>query len=148
MKVKEIMKSPVVTVNKDVTLKECGALLEKHAINGAPVVDDGHVVGVITKADIFRSILPRYPDIFKDERHFMAVEYIEERIRKVMKIKVGELMGSPAMTLDQETAIVKAGSIMVLRKIKQMPVMKGDNLAGIVTLTDIFRKLMETANKR
>jgi CBS domain-containing protein len=148
MKVKEIMKSPVVTVNKDATIKECADLLEKHGINGAPVVDDGQVVGVITKADIFKSILPRYPDIFQDERHLMAVDYIEARINKVIKIKVSELMGSPAMTLDHESAVVKAGSIMVLRRIKQMPVMKGEKLAGIVTLTDIFRKLIETANKR
>lgn len=78
----------------------------------------------------------------------MAVDYIEARINKVIKIKVSELMGSPAMTLDHESAVVKAGSIMVLRRIKQMPVMKGEKLAGIVTLTDIFRKLIETANKR
>ena len=147
MKVKEIMKSPVITVGKDATLKECGDLLEKHGINGAPVVDDDHVVGLITRADIFRSILPRYPEIFKDERHLMDFEYMEERIRKVTKIEVSELMGSPAMTLDQETAIVKAGSIMTLRKIKQMPVMKDDKLVGIITLTDVFRNLMEKAGK-
>ncbi|MBW1676347.1 MAG: CBS domain-containing protein [Deltaproteobacteria bacterium] len=147
MKVKEIMKSPVITVNKNATIKECGDLLEKHGINGAPVVDDNRVVGLITKADIFKSILPRYPEIFKDERHLMDFEYMEERIRKVTKIEVSELMGSPAMTLDQETPIVKAGSIMVLRKIKQMPVMKDDKLVGIITLTDVFRNLMEKAGK-
>jgi len=147
MKVKEIMKSPVITVNKDATIKECGDVLEKHGINGAPVVDDDHVVGLITRADIFRSILPRYPEIFKDERHLMDFEYMEERIKKVTKIEVSELMGSPAMTLDQETAIVKAGSIMTLRKIKQMPVMKDDKLVGIITLTDVFRNLMEKAGK-
>ena len=147
MKVKEIMKSPVITVNKDATIKECGDVLEKHGINGAPVVDDDRVVGLITRADIFRSILPRYPEIFKDERHLMDFEYMEERIRKVTKIEVSELMGSPAMTLDQETAIVKAGSIMTLRKIKQMPVMKDDKLVGIITLTDVFRNLMEKAGK-
>lgn len=147
MKVKEIMKSPVITVNKDATIKECGDVLEKHGINGAPVVDDDHVVGLITRADIFRSILPRYPEIFKDEKHLMDFEYMEERIRKVTKIEVSELMGSPAMTLDQETPIVKAGSIMVLRKIKQMPVMKDDKLVGIITLTDVFRNLMEKAGR-
>ena len=147
MKVKEIMKSPVITVGKDATLKECGDLLEKHGINGAPVVDDDHVVGLITRADIFRSILPRYPEIFKDERHLADFEYMEERIKKVTKIEVSELMGSPAMTLDQETPIVKAGSIMTLRKIKQMPVMKDDKLVGIITLTDVFRNLMEKAGR-
>ena len=60
MMVKEIMKSPVVTINEDATIKDCGELLEKHHINGMPVVDDGRVIGVITRADIFKSILPRH----------------------------------------------------------------------------------------
>lgn len=143
MKVKEIMKGPVIAVNKDTTVKECGDLLQKHGINGAPVVDDEHVVGLITRADIFRSILPRYPEIFKDERHLLDFEYMEERIKKVTRIEVSELMGSPAMTLDQETPIVKAGSIMILRKIKQMPVVKDDKLVGIISLEDVFRYFME-----
>ena len=147
MRVKEIMKGPVITVNKDTTVKECGDLLQKHAINGAPVVDGEHVVGLITRADIFRSILPRYPEIFKDERHLVDFEYMEERIKKVTRIEVSELMGSPAMTLDQETPIVKAGSIMILRKIKQMPVVKDDKLVGIISLEDVFRYLMEKAGK-
>ena len=147
MKVKEIMKAHVITVSKDTTVKECGDLLQKHGINGAPVVDDEHVVGLITKADIFRSILPRYPEIFKDERHLLDFEYMEERIKKVTRIEVSELMGSPAMTLDQEAPIVKAGSIMTLRKIKQMPVVKDDKLVGIISLEDVFRYLMEKAGK-
>jgi CBS domain-containing protein len=147
MKVKEIMKIDVITVNKDATIKDCGDLLEKHGINGAPVVDNGRVLGVITRADIFKSILPRYPEISEEQRYLMDFEHIEERIDRVSKTKVSEFMGSPAMKVDQETPIVKAGSTMILRKIKQMPVMNGDKLVGIVTLADICRYLMERAAK-
>ena len=147
MKLQEIMKTPVITVNKDATMKECGELLEKHVINGAPVVDDGRVVGVITRADVFKSILPRYPEIFKDERQLTTLDCIKERISKVTKIKVSEVMGSPAMTLDPEISVCKAGSILILRKIKQMPVVKDDQLVGIITLTDIFRFVMKMAGK-
>jgi len=147
MKLKEIMKHPVITVKSEATLKECGDLLQEHNINGAPVVDNDHVVGVITRADIFRSVLPRYPEIYKDEKQFMDLEYIEARIDKVIKMKVSEVMVSPAMTLDQETTILKAGSILTLRRIKQMPVMEEDKLVGIITLKDIFRHIMEVAGK-
>lgn len=142
MKVKEVMKRSVVTVSKDASIKECGDLLERHDINGAPVIYNGRVAGVITRADIFKSILPRYPEIFEEERYLMDFEYIEERIGKISELKVQDLMGSPAMTLDQDTPLVKAGSIMVLRKVKQMPVMEKDKLVGIVTLTDICRNLL------
>ena len=147
MKLKEIMKHPVTTVKSEATLKECGDLLQEHNINGAPVVDNDHVVGVITRADIFRSILPRYPEIYKDEQQLMDLEYIEARIDKVSKLKVSEVMVSPAMTLDEETSVLKAGSILTLRRIKQMPVMEADKLVGIITLKDIFRHIMEIAGK-
>jgi CBS domain-containing protein len=143
MKLKEIMKHPVTTVKSEATLKECGDLLQEHNINGAPVVDNDHVVGVITRADIFRAVLPRYPEIYKDEQQLMDLEYIEARIDKVSKLKVSEVMVSPAMTLDEETSVLKAGSILTLRRIKQMPVMEEDKLVGIITLKDIFRHIME-----
>jgi predicted transcriptional regulator len=147
MKIKEIMSHPVVTVEKEATIKECGDLFEARDINGAPVVQGDHVVGVITRADIFRSILPRYPEIYKDERHLGDLGYLEGRIDEVTKMKVSEIMASPAMTLDQETSILKAGSILTLRRIKQMPVMDDDKLTGIITLKDIFRFVMERAGK-
>lgn len=147
MKVKEIMKSPVVTINQDATIMECGDLLGKHGFNGVPVMDDGRLVGVITRADIFKSILPRYPDILDEERYLMDFKYIEERIDKICVLKVRDLMGSPAMTLDADTPLVKAGSTMVLRRITQMPVVDGGKLVGIVTLTDICRNLIERAGR-
>jgi CBS domain-containing protein len=147
MKIKEIMKAPVITVKSDATLKECGDLLKNHNINGAPVVSNDHIVGVITRADIFRAVLPRYPEIYKDERHLTDFDYLETRIDKVTRMKVSEVMASPAMTLDQNTSVLKAGSILTLRRIKQMPVMQDDQLVGIITLTDIFRFIMKRSGK-
>ena len=148
MKLKEIMKHPVITVKSEATLKECGDILQKHNINGAPVVTNDHVVGVVTRADIFRSVLPRYPEIYKDERHLTDLGYIEARIDKVTRMKVSEVMASPAMTLEEETSVLKAGSVLTLRRIKQMPVMRDDQLVGIITLKDIFRFVMKKAEKR
>ncbi len=142
MKVNEIMHRNVVTVTPEMSLKACGDLLEEHEINGVPVLEDGRLVGVITSDDIFKSILPRYPEIFEDEKYLMDFEYIEERIHKVTKMKVGDLMSSPAVSVDEETPICKAGSIMILRRIKQLPIVRGDELVGILTLADICKTLM------
>jgi CBS domain-containing protein len=145
MKVKEIMKHPVITVNKEATIKECGTLLEDHDINGAPVMEGERVVGVITRTDIFKSILPRYSDLYEDEKFLMDFEYIEGQIHKVNQIKVHTLMGTPAITLDQDTPICKAGSLMIWRRIKQIPVLSHNKLVGIITLTDICKNLMQRA---
>ena len=145
MKVQEVMKQSVVTINKDTSIKVCGDLLEKHDINGVPVMDNGSVVGVITRADIFKAILPRYPDIYAEERYLMNFEYIEDRINKIQELTVKELMSSPPITLSQDTPIIKAGSTMTLRRIKQLPVVNNGNLVGIITLTDICRNLLARA---
>jgi acetoin utilization protein AcuB len=144
MKIGEIMTKEVHTIGPSQTLKECAEILNKHRANGLVVTEDGKAIGVITKTDIFKAILPRYPDIIEDERHMTDLEYIEERAHKLYEMKVSEIMGSPPITVSSDMPIVKAGSLMVLRRVKQVPVVDKDRLVGIITLTDIINHLLET----
>ena len=149
MKVKEIMKTEVLTVKRHQTLKECGEFLEKHDINGAPVMDGSRMVGVVTRTDVFRSILPSLPEVMcEDERYFRDPECIEERIERAEQMPVSEIMSTPVICVEDEMAIIKAGSKMILRRVKQLPVMQGERLVGIVTLTDICRTLMARTSSR
>jgi CBS domain-containing protein len=143
MKVAEIMKKTVFTISKDASIKECGDLLEKHNVNGMPVLDGDKVVGIITRADIFKTILPKYSDIYINEGYLIDFEYIEERIHKIKELKVKDIMAPTPLTLSQDTPLVKAGSLMILRGIKQMPVVENGKLVGIITLTDICRNFLK-----
>ncbi len=143
MKVSEIMTKQVYSIGSDSSLKECAEILKKCQSNGLVVVDRGKTVGVITKADVFKAILPRYPDIIEDERHMADFEYIEERVHKLFELKVSEIMGSPAITVSSDMPIIRAGSLMIVRRVKQVPVVDGGKLVGIVTLTDIINALLE-----
>lgn len=147
MRVKEIMTKSVFTITKDASVKECADLLEKHDVNGMPVMENDRVVGLITKADIFKSILPRYPEIFENEGYLMNFERIEERVNKASKSKIKDLMSTPPVSLNQNTSLVKAGSIMILKGIKQIPIVDNDKLVGIVTLSDICRALLARAER-
>ena len=138
MKTAEIMTKQVHTVRPDQTLKECAEILKKRRVNGLVVVQDGKVEGVITKADIFKAILPAYSDIMEDEKNIASFEYIEERAHKLYDLEVRALMGTPPITIESDTPIVKAGSLMILRRVKQLPVVDKGRLSGVVTLTDII----------
>ena len=138
MKTAEIMTKQVHTVGPDQTLKECAEILKKRHVNGLAVVQDGKVEGVITKADIFKAILPGYSDIMEDEKNIASFEYIEERAHKLYDLEVRALMGTPPITIESDTPIVKAGSLMILRRVKQLPVVDKGRLSGVVTLTDII----------
>jgi acetoin utilization protein AcuB len=143
MKVSEIMSRDVYTTGPEATLKVCLELLEKQRHNGLVVVEGGKVVGVITKADIFRAILPTQADICEEELYMKDLEYVEERIYKCMDVKVEKIMGAPAVTIAGNQPMVKAGSIMLLRRIKQLPVLESEKLVGIVSLSDILSALLK-----
>jgi CBS domain-containing protein len=143
MKVSQIMTKEVHTIEPAQTLKDCAEVMNKKRANGLVVVDNGKVVGVITKADIFKAILPRYPDIIEDERHMTDLEYIEERAHKLYEVKVKEIMGTPPITVSSDAPVVRAGSQMILRRVKQVPVLDKNKLVGIITLTDIITYLLK-----
>lgn len=143
MKVGEIMTKEVHTIGPEQTLKECAEVLKKHRVNGLVVVEGGKAVGVITKADIFKAILPRYPDIIEEERYMTDLEYIEERVHKLYEMKVKDIMGAPVIAVSSGMPVVRAGSQMILRRVKQVPVVDKDRLVGIITLTDIINSLTE-----
>ncbi len=138
MKVSQIMTKPVHTAGPDHLLQECIKAFRAHHVNGLVVIAGEQVVGVITKADIFKSILPTYSDIIDDEKHIASFEYIEERAHRLYDMKVGDVMGTPVISVTSDTPIVKAGSLMILRRVKQLPVIDNGTLSGIVTLTDII----------
>jgi acetoin utilization protein AcuB len=55
--VKEIMEKDVVTVTPDTTAEEAVALAQSHKVGALVVVDDHHVVGIVTTNDFFYKIL-------------------------------------------------------------------------------------------
>ena len=57
IKVKGIMSKNPISVAPDLTVEETAEILLKQKISGAPVVDNGKVVGTITQTDIFRVLI-------------------------------------------------------------------------------------------
>lgn len=58
MRAQDVMSSPVVTVRPDQPVKEIAALLAGQGFTSAPVVDDGHLVGMVTEADVLLDRIP------------------------------------------------------------------------------------------
>jgi len=58
VRVGDIMKKEVITIQPDLTIEEAAAILLENRISGLPVVDkQNQLVGVITQSDIFRVII-------------------------------------------------------------------------------------------
>ncbi len=148
MLIKEIMTKKVHTISPEFSVKECSKLLKKLRVNGLIVVKKDKVVGVITKTDIFRAILPRYPENIEEERYMSDLAYIEDRVNKLFEMKVKDIMSSPPITVSSDVPIIRAGAIMILRRVKQIPVVDEQKLVGIVTISDIVNKVLKKIKSR
>jgi len=53
----DLMTGPVITARPDTTARELGHLMAANAINRIPIVDDGRLVGIVTRADVVRTLI-------------------------------------------------------------------------------------------
>jgi CBS domain-containing protein len=53
---RDVMTKDVITVAPDTPLTEIAAMLEKYHIKRVPVVDDGKVVGIVSRANLLRGV--------------------------------------------------------------------------------------------
>ena len=59
---RDIMSAPVVTVTGHTEVSEIGKLLATHRIKRVPVLRDGHIVGIVSRADLhIQSIMAALP---------------------------------------------------------------------------------------
>lgn len=54
LKVREIMKSPVITIDENAPIEEAARIMADNKIGGLPVTRDGELVGIITESDLFK----------------------------------------------------------------------------------------------
>ncbi len=55
-KVSDIMSTELITASPDATLTEVATLMADHQVNRVPVVEDGKLVGIVTRGDVVRAI--------------------------------------------------------------------------------------------
>ena len=52
--IKDIMESRVYTISADNSIEDASSMMIKHKVNRLPVIDNGTIVGIITRGDIIR----------------------------------------------------------------------------------------------
>ena len=94
----------VVKVGPETPVKEVAKLMLACDISGFPVVDDqGKVIGVVTELDLMRNqIAPNEPSIWSTIWGMDAerMKKYQDARRKYMAKTAGEVMTSPALTVD------------------------------------------------
>lgn len=145
MKVKEIMTKKVVTIPDDATLRQAAAVLAKHNISGAPVVNhDGQLTGIISEKDLFKALYPSHAEFYESPGVWLDLDKLEERTSEAADKPIIELMSREVITVNPDTSIMQVGSMMLVRGIHRVVVMSHENrLEGIVTRRDIYQNILK-----
>jgi CBS domain-containing protein len=161
MRVADLMTTDVVTVTPETPLRDAAGLLAERRISGLPVVDDqGHVVGVLSEADIVvkaggapreHRLLgwlleaerrPGRQDHARPREHRLLGWLLEGDIDLADKIAartVGDAMSAPAITIDAHRRVHEAAKLMAAEGVNRLPVVDDGRLVGIVTRADVVR---------
>lgn len=52
----DVMSCEIVSVSKDTTIAEIACVLETHAIKRVPVIEDGRLIGIVSRSDVLRGL--------------------------------------------------------------------------------------------
>jgi len=115
-KARDIMNEYVEAITPNESASEAAKRMLEKDIGSILVVDNGKLVGIITKSDYIRAFI--------------------KSCRKE-DLKVADIMSKPVITCSPETPISEIIHIMRLNGIRHIPVLDKNKLLGIVTDFDL-----------
>jgi CBS domain-containing protein len=149
-RVGDVMTREVITFSPDDSIHGAARILHENRISGAPVVDGGKVVGILSEGDIMElleskdlkvnTILPSPLDVLElPVRMRMGLKEVSEKIEKIASARVGDIMSHPPCTISKDAEISEAAAIMSEKGINRLPVVdEGGALLGILTRGDVI----------
>ena len=131
----QYMTRSVTTVTRQITMSELEQLFETHDFNSFPVVEDGKMVGIVTKFDFLKN--------FAFTTDQMLPPYGE-----LMRRPVGEIMTEAVVHVEPATPLTRVLQLMVSLKARSFPVLSPQrHLVGIISREDVMRALKEATDE-
>ena len=132
MRVRDCMTVDPMTVGPRDSLQKVIELLRRRDIRSIPVVEEDKLIGIVTDRDI-RQVAPAYP-LFRDE---------EEIHRYTENLRVTAAMTADPMTISLDAPLVQAAKVLETYRISALPVVDGQKLVGMISVTDLLRVFVE-----
>ena len=131
MQVHECMAINPITISPKTKYAEAFRLLCVKKLHALPVIDKaGQLVGIVTAKDLL-DISP------------VAVLGVHTLSDLLSAMAIEEAMTRRVITVQEDYPLEEAARMLIDNKIGSLPVMRGDQLVGIVTESDIFRAMTD-----
>jgi signal-transduction protein with cAMP-binding, CBS, and nucleotidyltransferase domain len=117
MLVRNLMKSPVVLVGPEESLRRAAQVMQEHGIGSVVVEQSDQVVGILTERDVM---------------HAAA------QIGDVEKARVGDHMTAPVVTASPNWDVTVAATEMSDRRIRHLVVLEEGQALGMLSIRDVM----------
>jgi len=131
------MSHPVITISPETPIIEALNLMKREHIRRLPVIMDGKLVGIVSDKEIMNASPSGATSLSVWELNYL-----------VSKILVKDIMTKEVITVQETDSLEKAARLMADNKIGGLPVMRNDQLVGIITETDLFKLFIELMGAR
>lgn len=127
------MTRELITLSLSDDLYKAEKLFKKHHIRHIPIVENEHIVGMLSFSDLKRiSFLDSY-----DSRE---VE-VDNAIYNILSLQ--QVMVKNIVTVNSSVTVKSVAEILAENEFHALPVVENDILVGIVTTTDLLRYLLD-----
>jgi CBS domain-containing protein len=143
------MQAASVRVRSDERLETVERILVEQRLTGLPVVDDGRLVGVISRSDVARvHVLADALDgqiaeeLHWDEtqadgfKHDDGEKFLGFK-QRLEKLRVKDVMRSQVVTCPRDTPIAEVAALLVRHHIHRVFVVDGDKPLGVINSLDL-----------
>ncbi|WP_292346671.1 MULTISPECIES: CBS domain-containing protein [unclassified Methanoregula] len=127
MYARDIMNAPVHIVSPEATVAHARNLMVRHHISRLPVMENGVLVGILTKKDIAYRMQKGEP---------------AWRRRPLDRIPVGALMTENPVTVQPDTGVKEIARIFTIKNFSSVPVVDAGVVTGIITKTDLMKSVL------
>ena len=126
MRVQDIMSSPIISVASNDSIKTVATKMMKHRTSSVLVVDGDELKGIVTERDLVERVIG-------NERPYTD--------------SANSIMTPGPITINRLDYYYNALSALILHGVKHLPVVEGEMVVGVVSLSDLLRKKNENMMK-
>ena len=127
----DVMTTPVVTIGEDRQLSEAVNVMLAKGVKRLPVVDkEGRLTGMISRLDIFRTVMREAPDWKSFQAQKVEVEHLKN---------VGDILRRDTHTVSPDTSIDEVIRVIDQNDIQRVAVVDdADKLLGVISDRDLL----------
>jgi CBS domain-containing protein len=139
----EIMSRHVVTIGDDASVADAIETMLAHHIGGLPVVDAaGKLTGMLSEGDFIRRV-----ELGTEKRRSRWLSALAGADQAALDFarqhgrKVSQIMSPKPITIGEDTTLEQIVQLMESCNVNRFPVMRGDEIVGMVTRSDFLAAL-------